>query len=435
MRRYVLTSLVISALVIIVVLVLYFLKAFDPLANWLNGLYSSRGFFQGETVSRLVWFEIAAIVLGALGVAWCVIDSSQMMQKVLVFFCSALVLFGLSPTCALYGQLFEPFSSITAILLAAIAGFVYSGTEKGMRKRVLENVLGPRISHSTFNELMDAPDPPDFSGEVRNVTVLTCRIFNHSDLREKLDSRELIKMSNLFLRSTSNFLMSHGAYLDESGPELVRVYFGMLREGDDHAERACRAALELRNRLKSLNQECETRWFQTFDYGVGLSSGKMTVGVYGSKQHFFYSGIGNQVDFSRRLAHANERYHSDVLISAKTYQVVKDLVELRPMEMFYDPDSGIMTEIYQLLAMKGDFSEEDQRRRDLFWQGMILYREKKYEEALDHFSGSQVPGVEDGPTKFFIGQSQEGLADPDSVGADAHSELTDEGHARLIGLM
>src|SRR5690606_25167597 len=130
---------------------------------------------------------------------------------------------------------------------------------------------------------------PDFGGGVRDGTGLTCRLLNHAELREKLEPAELLKMSNLFLRSVWTFVMSRGAYLDESGPELVRVFFGMVEPSDDHAEQACRSALELRARLKNLGQECESRWFQKLQYGVGISSGPMTVGVYGSKQHFFFS--------------------------------------------------------------------------------------------------------------------------------------------------
>jgi len=209
----------------------------------------------------------------------------------------------------------------------------------------------------------------------------------------------------------------------------------MLSESENHAEMACRAGLELQNRLKSLNQECETRWFQTLEYGVGISSGPMTVGVYGSKQHYFFSGIGSEIDFSRRLAHANTRYESAVLLGAKSYQLVHESAEFRPMEMFYDPEDQVMSEIYELLAMKENFSESDGQRRDLFWQGMILYREAKYAEALEHFTRSQVPGYEDGPTKFFIEKSQQGLIDPKTVGEEAYREIIEEGHARLLDSM
>lgn len=435
MRRYIFTSLVIAGVASVIVLGLYFLGAFSAPTAWIDHVYRQRGIFGPDEVTRVQWLEILTIFLGAVAVAWAVIDVSQVAQKILVYGAISIVVFGISPTLAVYNILFEPFSSLTAILLSAAGGFVYAGTEKGMRKRVLESVLGIRVTHATFNRLMDAEDPPDFSGAVRDVTVLTCRLFNHAELRESLEPAELLKMSNLFLRSVSTFLMSRGAYLDESGPELVRVFFGMLEPSGDHADQASRAALELRSRLKNLSHECEGRWFKKLEYGVGISSGPMTVGVYGSKQHFFFSGVGAETDFSRRLAHANWRYGSDLLIGPSTYPLVKDQFEFRPMEMFYDPEAGLMTEVYQLLDTTEGMSEADSARRDLFWQGVILLREKKFDEALDHLSRSRIPGVEDGPVEYFICRAQEGLSTPQVQDSENLRKLTDEGHARLISLM
>jgi len=435
MQRYVFTALSIGVGAALVVIIAISLGAFSATATWLENLYLSRGILKVAPAERHLWLEMVVALAIPVGLAWCVIDVSQVGQKVLVFGCAVLLVLGLSPTMALYGVLFEPFSSLGAGLLAAAGGFVFAGTERGMRKRVLQDVLGLRVSHGTFSQLLNAPEPPDFDGAVREVTVLTCRIFNHAELREKLEAAELMKMSNLFLRSVSTFLTSRGAYLDESGPELVRVFFGVLQPDGDHADKACQVALELRSRLKTLNQECETRWFQPLHYGIGISSGPMTVGVYGSKEHYYFSGVGAETDFSRRLAHANSRYNSDLLIGPETYRLVQERFEFRPMEMFYDPEHDVMTEIYQLLAASDSFDEKECKRRDLFWQGVIYYREKKYEEGLDYLTRARVAGGGDGPVEFFIAQAQEALTAPEDGSKARAEQLTEDGHARLISLM
>jgi len=438
MKRYVFTALAIGMMAAALVLALELVGIFSAPASWLGDLYTSRGLAAGSgEMTRLSWLEITMILAVSLGVAWCMVDVSQVGQKLLVCLLVSLVVIGLSPSLALHGWLFEPFSSLAAALAAAVAGFAFAGTERGMRKRVLQDVLGMRVSHETFGELLAAPEPPDyFAGAVREVTVMTCRVFNHEELREKLEPADLLEMSNLFLRSVSTFLTSRGAYLDESGPELVRVFFGMLRPTEDHAAQACRTALELRTRLRNLSRECETRWFQPLEYGIGISSGPMTVGVYGSPEHFFFSGIGGETDYSRRLAHANRRYGSDLLIGPSTYALVHESFEVRPMEMFYDPESEVMTEIYELLAQSSNFPDEDRARRDLFWQGVIYLREKRFEEALEHFSRARVPGAGDGPAEFFVARAQEGLSSAAGRSGDGGAEdLTEKGHARLISLM
>lgn len=434
MRRYAIISLAIGGGAALVALLFYFLGGFHPLAAWLSELYLSKGIFPSEEFLRAKWLEILVVVLLSFGVSWCVIDISPVALKLLVVLCAFLVVGGLSVTSALHGFFFEPFSSFAALVLVAATGFVFAGTERGMRKRVLEEVIGSRISRNKFDALLEAVDPPNFGGAVNEVSVLTCRLFNHAELQEKLESGELIKLSNLFLRSVSTFLASRGAYLDESGPELVRGYFGMLEASETHAEDACRAALELRSRLRNLSQECETRWFQPIQYGIGISSGPMTVGVYGSQEHRYFSGIGPETDYARRLAHANQRYGSDILVGPLTHKLLSDQIEVRPMEMFYDPEANAMTEVYQLLALTEGFPAEDRQRRDRFWEGVIRFREKEYEKALDAFSQAKKAGEEDGPLEFFVERCQSGLAGED-VQPDDGKPKPNGGHARLLNLM
>ena len=435
MRRYLLVSLLIGFAVSAVVVSLAKFGAFGHFGAALAGLYTSAGFLPATTDAASVGhpLEIALTVFAAFAAAWCVIDIPQSGHKVLVFLVLMLVIIGLSPTLALYGVLFEPFPAMSAAILATTAALVYSGTEHGMRKRVLIQVLGSRVSPGTFDGLMNDPAPIRFTGANRVVTVLTCRVFNHAELRERMEPGELVAMGNLFLRNTADFLMSRGAYLDESGPDMVRVFFGMLRPEENHADQACRVALELRTRLRNLNDECENRWFQRLDYGVAISSGPMTVGIYGSPRHFYFSGIGGDSDFARRLAQANSRYGSDILISSRCHQLVKDAVEVRPMEMIYDPGRNLMSEVYQLLALSADFSDEDKARRDAFWQGVILYRSGRFDEALARFNEATPPGGGDGPLKFFTDRCQARLTG-DSRPEGTH-EITDNGHARLLNMM
>jgi len=435
MRRYLLASFVIGGSVTLVILALYFAGTFGPMVSWISRFYTGIGLLGVDAVERAKWLEISAVIGGSFGVAWGVVDVSRLSQKILVAASVTLVTAGLSPTFAFYGILIDPFAPLTSVLLAAAAALFYSGTEIGMRKRVLEDLLGTRVSQATFDELLESSSIPELQGMVREVSVVTCRFLNHTELREKLEPAELLKMSNLFIRSATAFLISKGAYIDESGPELVRGSFGMLGRVGDHAGQACRAVLELKTRLRNLSQECETRWFQPLHFGIGIGTGRMTVGVFGSSQHGVFSAIGQETDFSRRLAHANLRYGSDVLISPETYRLVQESFEVRPMEMFYDPASNSMTEIYQLLARREGFPNEERARRDLFWHGIILMRERNFEAALDCFSRSRLPGSDDPPVAYYISKAQEGVSEPETRTSRLTRELTEEGHARLISLM
>ncbi len=437
MRRYIAVSLLVGFLAASLMVTVHSAGLFSGLAEWLHGLFQAGGFFPGELgiENEWAWLEVTLIVGLAFGTAWCVIDIPQVSHKFLIFMVLLATVAGLSPTLSMYGIFVEPFSSIGSVITSGVMALLYAGTEHGTRKRVLQAVLGHRVSKQTFSRLLNNKERINLEGGVRIATVLTCRMFNHSDLREKMEPADILAMTNKFLKNTAEFLKSRGGYVDESSPDCVRVFFGLLEEEEPHAENACRTALELKTRLMNLNDECENKWFQRLQYGVAISTGPMTVGVYGASSDYYLSAVGSEIDFCRRLSGANTRYHSDVLISAHTYRFLRDRIEVRPIEMLYDPDHNIMTEFYQLLSMSGNFSEPAAKRRDAFWSGVIFYRAGKYEEALEEFSKAKQPGIKDGPLRYFIERTQTRMARDEPEPPENSHELTDQGHARLLNTL
>jgi adenylate cyclase len=439
MRRYFVIAMIVGALVSALILALHHFGVFSSLDVWLAEVYGAMGVFQTDIIGldspARLWIERGVVVAAALGTAWCVIDIPHLGNKVLVLLSVAGVTLAMSPTLALYGILFVPFAAAAAAMLSGVCGLAYAGTEHGMRKRVLQRVLGARVSREKFAALLNAKRPPRLEGGSREATVLTCRVFNHATLREKMEPTDLLAMTNMFLRNTADFLMSRGGYLDESSPDCVRVFFGLLQESPDHVERACLTAMELRTRLANLNDECENRWFQRFELGVAITSGPLSVGVYGSPQHYYLSGVGGETDFSRRLSRVNLRYGSEVAISAGAFRLVKESMEVRPLEMIYDPEENVMNEVYELLCRKEDMSEEAGVRRDAYWQGVIHYRAGNFDEALKELSRAEGPGKEDAPLAFYRDLVVRRQTQDEPEPLEHSHELTDQGHARLLGTL
>jgi len=432
MRRYWLISLAIGVGAASLTLALGLGGVFQPLLARMASVFTNLGWSSDDDWSRWRGLEIAVVLLVSLGMSYAVVEITRPGRKLIAAISVVLILLVSSPLFALYGVLFEPFGPILAATLAAVAAFFYSRTPAGKRKGLLEDAIGSRVSGRIFNEMLESPDEPGFEGVRRQVTTLVCCHFPPDQGQGEDRASERLTMGSLFLRSVSTFLLARGAYLEEAGPERVRVSFGMLQETPDHAEQACRAALDLRIRLEGLSHEFESRWFQPLHCGVGIESGEMTVGLCGTPDQFFFAGLGGGEDFAGRLAFANRRFGSDLLIGPETYRLVRDRFEVRPMEMVYDPAGCRLHEVYQLLANAGQFSVEERERRDHFWRGVVFLREKRGEEALEAFSRARSPGTEDGPLAYFMANAQDRVALPESRPLRLVRELTEEGHARLI---
>lgn len=405
----------------------------EPVVRSLGEWYRSHGWTNGaEAAARIRWVEFAVAALAPVALAWAMIEATRTWQRVLLAGLGILLVALLSPALALHGLAFDPVSPAAASLLAAAGVFVFARTEPGRRKRLLEDALGSRVSSKVFANLLESPLPPDFGPTTREVTTLVCRLLPAREGDAPPPPAEALKMGSLFLRSVSAFLLSRGAYLEESSPERIRVAFGILRDDDDHAARACQAALDLRGRLRGLAQEFESRWFHPLRWGVGLASGTMAVGLCGEPGGKFLGGRGGQADFADRLALANARLGSDLLVSPGLFGLIRDRFEARPLELVYDPEGQRLLEIYQLLAAAEEFPEEERLRRDSFWRGVVRLREGDYEAALECLSRARLPGADDRPLALLLAQAQEGVAGPESRPLRLIREFTAEGRSRLV---
>ena len=347
--------------------------------------------------------QYALIVLFSFGVAWTTIDISRNSLKCIVGGGALVEVLSASWILSLFGILFSPFPSAAAILLSFGAAFAYSRSEAGGRKKTVHAMFGDRISQQSFLALVDAELPLKFDGEMCEATVVVCEIFNHEQLAEQLSVADYVAMNNAFLRNSADFLVERGGYLDECDGESLRVIFGTPLPDTKHAITGCESAIALAERLEEVNRECREIWKQAFDFRIGVNSGEMVVAAYGSRRLGGFSVAGEPVEFARRLCSANTIYGSRILIGAGTFLLAEEAIEVRPMELIQrHADQRSREEVYELLALRNVLSFEELERRDLFWKGIVYYREQLWDEALSLFYSARGANGADGPVEFYI---------------------------------
>jgi adenylate cyclase len=123
----------------------------------------------------------------------------------------------------------------------------------------------------------------------------------------------------------------------------------------DHAANACRAALDMRRRLRELNEEWEkaNAGYPRLNIGIGLNSGPVTVGNFGSEKRFAYSIIGDAANLASRLEGQTKAYGVDILISEEVFKRAPDfhVVEL---DLIRVKGKREPARIYALIGMPED---------------------------------------------------------------------------------
>jgi class 3 adenylate cyclase len=412
-------SLTVTAVISFALLALY--KLIHPSwflqgAAWLEGFYYSifvlpqrEGGLAFNEPAQYVFFAVMALISTFVCMELTRL-SSRIAYLVGAIFLTAL----LSASLSFCGILFEPFSGVAAIVLAGMFGLILGSTEEGQRQRKLHRFFVGRVSSARFQEIVHAKEAPELSSK-REITVLTCRILNYPELSSQTEPHDLEQITTLFMETVSSHLVSNKGYLDACNAEGVRVFFGMLEKSDSHAADACKLALELRKQLTSLEQEVQKRWNKKPVFGIAIATGPMTIGLFGTGTFQSYGAVGEALDFSRRLCSINLVYGSSLLVDARTFALTKDHVEARPMEMVYAPRMHQISEVYELLALKGALNDEEIKARDAFWQGVVSLRKGDYKESTTQLKKARIEGREDAPLTYFLERAEAGMREDGGI--------------------
>ena len=344
-----------------------------------------------------------SLLLG-LGILWVDLRASRR-EILLISLCSILLLFGASFVAALYSIFYNPLLGVASLLIAVSLVFIFERTEMGSREPVLRRLFGQRLRPESFSQLVDGALPVDFPGELHEASVLVCTIHNHVDLMGVLKPTDYVALMNLYLRTASDFLVDVGGYLDECSGESIRVVFGAplpVEGATNHAAKAARAAIDLVSRLEDLNRESDSKWQKRLDFRVGINSGPMIAAAYGGARAGRYSVSGPVVEFARHLSAACAQYGCRILAGSTSYDMASESIEGRPIDLLQRAGSRRRVELYEFLAPKHALSPERERSRDLFWKGVILFRERKWEESIAALSSARISGIPDKVLDYYL---------------------------------
>ena len=137
------------------------------------------------------------------------------------------------------------------------------------------------------------------------------------------------------------------------GDEIVAL-FGAPVDLEDHAFYACKAALEMRQRMDELHKKWETDNKDPLEMGIGINTGVVTVGNLGSEQIFDYTAIGDNMNAGARIESLTRDHETEnnIIISDSTYEQVKDKVETKFIDDATVKGKKIIIRIHELINVK-----------------------------------------------------------------------------------
>jgi class 3 adenylate cyclase len=399
MKRSLITTLIIGIAVAIVVGVLHVTRAiagFEAAVAQLISDYPAATRVVGEK------WQYVLIFLTSGGVAWLSLrnHAAGRLRNYLLFGVLLIELLVLSWVCSLYQIFFQPVPCIFAIALAVAAAEGWTAFLQRDRSHLVREIFVNRLSKKEFRRVSDGTIPFDGQAKAYEASVLVCNIANRHRFRDASDPAGFAETIAKFIRETADSLIERGAYLQAADGEGVVAIFGFPNAGGQHAENAVRAVLDLTKNFRGQLQDNEET-FRDWDIHAGISSGAIIAGALKDSVHPALLASGEPIELARRFCALNHRYGSKILIDTATFDRVSETIVARPIDFVSGMNSHDRLEIYEPLWLATEAKAEHVARRDSFWSGVVLYREKRWAEAYSEFQKARGPEGEDDPALQF----------------------------------
>ena len=234
----------------------------------------------------------------------------------------ALALFAIIAFCLLlWDDMLVPVAmpEIGIILLGILVparGFFGEEREKAKIKGIMQAYLSDKV----MQKILEHPDNLKLGGVKVEITIMFCDIRGFTAYCDQRDPAETMDVLNEYMETMTQVVFDHEGTIDKYIGDCIMAFWNAPEPQPDHAERAVRCAMEMRNALGRFKARQHKVELQAFECGIGLHTGEALVGNMGSSLKRNYTAMGSTVNLGSRLESLTKRMKEHILVSEDTFK-------------------------------------------------------------------------------------------------------------------
>lgn len=205
-------------------------------------------------------------------------------------------------------------------------------------------------------QLLETEKKLELGGRSRFLTVMFSDLEAFSTLSEEMPSQDLMLRVSAYLDLATQVVDGELGTVDKFIGDGVMAFWGAPALLEDHAWRACVAALRIRRELEGLNERWRAEGHKPLKLRVGIHSDAVLVGNIGSMRRMSYTVIGDGVNVAARLEQINKEYGTGICISHSVYKEAGERLCVRPVGDVAVKGRRTTIPIYELLGTLGSDS-------------------------------------------------------------------------------
>jgi len=292
--------------------------------------------------------------------------------------------------------------AMTEIVLCSPILYISRFMMEEKEKKYIRGAFGKYMSPLVIEQLVRDPSKLKLGGDRRILTAFFSDLAGFSTISEKMAPDELVHLLNEYLTDMTNIVLKYGGTLDKYEGDAIMAFWGAPLDDEAHAEKCCRAALEMQHRLTEQNVVWAKQGKPLLTARMGINTGQMVVGNMGAETRMDYTIMGDEVNLASRLEGVNKVYGTAVIISQNTYDACGDVFEVRELDSIRVVGKEQAVVIYELLGLKGEVGEDRKKFLEQYTLGLEYYKKQKWDEAIDIFGRLFEQDPDDGPTLNYL---------------------------------
>jgi adenylate cyclase len=300
---------------------------------------------------------------------------------------------------------------LAGIASCTLAGAVARALAEEREKRWIRGAFSHYLNPEVTEMLARAPERLRLGGERREITVLFADIRDFTRISEEMPPEVLAELLNEFLGTMTDVVFRHAGLLDKYIGDALMAFWGAPVAAADHAQRCCRAALEMMATLRTLHERWEPLGRPRFDIGIGINTGEVAVGNFGSAQRFSYTAVGDDVNLASRLEGLNKVHGTHVLLSDKTCRAIGDEFVTREIDRVLVKGRVQHVTVHELLGLRAEDRDGALERRAAAYAGALdAYRRAAWEDAIGRLTTLAAANPDDRAVTIFLERCREAQA-------------------------
>ena len=221
--------------------------------------------------------------------------------------------------------------------------------EEAIFRAHLSRFHSPEVVNYIFNQLQQGEK---FTHQVseQEVSVLFADICGFTRLCEQIPAGELAELLNKYFDQMSEIIFKYHGTIDKFIGDAIMAIFGAPIPSQGNAFQAVKAGIEMLEKTAQMRGELEEK--KRFRLRIGINTGKVVAGYFGSRQRLEYTVLGDVVNTASRLQEL--ALPNSIFIGESTYQKIKGIFKVKEIGSLRLRGKEQKIRAYQVLGSLSD---------------------------------------------------------------------------------